>query len=227
MICDIVRPDSVPAVQAYMTTDVCGNYRFSPGVTDCTSWDRQTYLYSLGEMLLSRVDFSDAGRNCCIDFSTRWMCFQAWITDSRLWMLVQTLPLPREELSSMVGFPGASPEGVAWLRGKVHRRRRVCRRGRLGLYNTVDGLPFCVRPVTGSHLFSPPLGRVLGLWQPHLPFGYLSGTILGDHRFSCVLFWCEMMSSCGGPSTSGRRDYGTAAGHIYWTRIGLTVGQTS
>ena len=26
----------------------------------------------------------------------------------------------------------------------------------------VDEPPFCVRPVTGSHLFSPPLGRVLG-----------------------------------------------------------------
>ena len=40
MICDFVRPDSVPAVQAYMTTDVCGDGRFSPGVADCTSWDR-------------------------------------------------------------------------------------------------------------------------------------------------------------------------------------------
>ena len=26
----------------------------------------------------------------------------------------------------------------------------------------VDEPPFCVRPVTGSHLFGPPLGRVLG-----------------------------------------------------------------
>ena len=59
----------------------------------------------------------------------------------------------------------------------------------------VDEPPFCVRPVTGSHLISPPLGRVLGLWQPHLPFGYLSGMILGDLRFSCVLFWWDMMSS--------------------------------
>ena len=165
MICDFVRPDSVPAVQAYMTTDVCGDYRFSPGVTDCTSWDRQTDLYSLGEMLLSRVDFSDAGRTCCMDFSTRWMCFQAWITDSRLWMLVQTLPLPREELPSVVGFPGASPEGVARLHGKVHRHRRVFGGEEDWGYITpaaVDGPPFCVRPVTGSHLFSPPLGSILG-----------------------------------------------------------------
>ena len=51
-----------------------------------------------------------------------------------------------------------------------------------------DEPSFCVRPVTGSHLFSPPLGRVLSLWQPHLPFGYLSGTILGDLHFSCDLF---------------------------------------
>ena len=129
-----------------------------------TSWDRQTDLDSLGEMMLSRVDFSDVGRNCTLAFSTGWMCFLAWINDSSLWMFVQTLPLPREELTGAVGFPGASPEGVARMRGKVHRCGRYIRPA------VVDEPPFCVRPVTGSHLFSPPLGRVLGLWQPHLPF---------------------------------------------------------
>ena len=63
-----------------------------------------------------------------MDFINWWMCFQAWITDSSLWMLVQTLPLPREELTGAVGFPGASLEGVAWLRGKVHRRG-LCKTG--------------------------------------------------------------------------------------------------
>ena len=116
MICDFVLPDSVPAVRSYMTTDVCGDDRFSPGVTDCTSWDSHTDLDSLGEMLLSRVDFSDVGWNCAMDFSTRWMCFRAWIIDSIRWMLVQTLPLPREELPGAVGFPGAIPEGDARLR---------------------------------------------------------------------------------------------------------------
>ena len=185
-----------------MTTEVCGDDRFSPGVTD-----RQTDLDSLGEMLLPRVDVSYFGRNCAMDFSTRWMCFQTWITDSSLWMLVQTLPLSREDLYGAVGFPGASPEGVAQMRGKVSRRGRVCRRGcaeestGAGEFAgyirpaAVDELPFCVRPVTGSHLFRPPLGRVLSLWQPHLPFGYLSGTLLGDLRFSCVLLWWNMMSS--------------------------------
>ena len=122
MICDLVRPDSVPAVQAYMTTDICGDDRFSPGVTDCTSLDRQTICDSLGKMLLSQVHFSDVGRNCAMDFSDRWMCSLVWITDSSLWMLVQTLPLPREELTGEVGFPGASPEGVARLHRNVHGR---------------------------------------------------------------------------------------------------------
>ena len=40
MIGDFVRPDCVPVVQAYMSTDVCGDDRFSPGVTDRTSLDR-------------------------------------------------------------------------------------------------------------------------------------------------------------------------------------------
>ena len=61
--------------------------------------------------------------------------------------------------------------------------------------DTREEPPFCVGSVTGSHLFGSPFGRVLGLWQPYLPFEYLSGTILGDHRFSCVLFWWDMMPS--------------------------------
>ena len=118
MVCDFVRPDSVPVVQAYMSTDVCGDDRFSPGVTDCASLERQNDLDSHGEepweclpvsgdssgaclsdwrsvlrlvalmsgspevpdtgdldswlrMLISRVDFSNVGSNCAMDFSTR------------------------------------------------------------------------------------------------------------------------------------------------------------
>ena len=44
------------------TTEVCGDDRFSRGVTDCTSWDRR---------------INRDGRNCAIDFSTWWMCFPA------------------------------------------------------------------------------------------------------------------------------------------------------
>ena len=60
---------------------------------------------------------------------------------------------------------------------------------------TDDESPFCVRPVTGSHLFRSPIGRVLGLWLPHLPFRHLLWTILGGSRFSCLLFWWDMMSA--------------------------------
>ena len=52
MICDFVWPDSVQAVRSSTTADVSGDDRFSPGVTDCTSWGRQIDLNSLGEMLL-------------------------------------------------------------------------------------------------------------------------------------------------------------------------------
>ena len=55
--------------------------------------------------------------------------------------------------------------------------------------------PVCVRRVTGSHIFGSPIGRVLGLRQPHLPFRGMSWSILGDLRFSCLLVWWNMMSS--------------------------------
>ena len=60
--------------------------------------------------------------------------------------------------------------------------------------------PFCVRPVTGSHLFGSSIGRVLGLRQLPLPFRHLSWTILGDLRFSCLLCgarcWPERTCLC-------------------------------
>ena len=139
MICDFVRPESVPVVQAYMLTDVCGDDRFSPGVTDCASLNRQNDLDSHGEepwecmsvsgdsyvaclsdwrsvlrlvallsgspefsdtgdpdsclrMLISRVDFSNVGRNCAMNFSARNMCPRARMPELGLWMFAQTLP---------------------------------------------------------------------------------------------------------------------------------------
>ena len=167
MIGDFVQPDSVLVVQAYMSTDVCGDDRFSPGVTDCALLDRLKDLDSHGEVLweclsvsgdssvaclsdwmsvlrlvalmtgspqfpdtgdpdfclrilISRVDFSDVGRHCAMDFSARKMCPRAWMPDIGLRMFAQTLPaLPvrqewpvREVLAGVEGFSGASPEGV-------------------------------------------------------------------------------------------------------------------
>ena len=58
-----------------------------------------------------------------------------------------------------------------------------------------DESPFRVRPVTGSHLVRSPIGRLFGLRQPHLPVRHLSWTILGDLRFSCLLFWWDTISA--------------------------------
>ena len=73
-------------------------------------------------ILISRVDFSDVGRNCNMDFSAWTMCSRAWMPEIGLRMFAQTLPaLPWpvwKELSGAEGSSGASPEGVArWLRG--------------------------------------------------------------------------------------------------------------
>ena len=66
-------------------------------------------------------------------------------------------------------FSGASPEGVALLRGCEEESTGA---GEFAgaedwgyIRPVTDGeSPFCVRPVTGSHLFRSPIGRVLGLW---------------------------------------------------------------
>ena len=89
-------------------------------------------------MLISRVNFSDVGMNCAIDFSAWKMCSRAWMPKIGLQMFAQTLPaLPvrpgRGELAGAEGFSGVSPEVMAQLRGRVYQRGRVCRRGRLGL----------------------------------------------------------------------------------------------
>ena len=46
---DFVRPATTQVIQVYMSTDVHGDDRFSPGVTDCVSLDRQKDLDSHGE----------------------------------------------------------------------------------------------------------------------------------------------------------------------------------
>ena len=111
-------------------------------------------------------------------------------------MFAQTLPaLPvrqkwpvREALAGTEGFSGAGEiagaEGFAGAEDWGYVRQVAD-----------DELPFCVRPVTGVHLFGSPIGYVLGLRQPHLPFRHLSWTILGDLHFSCLLVWWDMMSS--------------------------------
>ena len=66
VIGDFVRPDSVPVVQAYMSTDVCGDDRFSPGVTDRTSLDRQTDLDSHGEVLWECLSVSEDSYVACL-----------------------------------------------------------------------------------------------------------------------------------------------------------------
>ena len=51
VINDFARPEYVPVIQAYMPTDVGGDDRFSPGVTDCASLDSLTDLDPHGEVL--------------------------------------------------------------------------------------------------------------------------------------------------------------------------------
>ena len=51
MICDLVRPDSVPVDRDLVSNDVCGDDRFSPGVTERATLNRQTGLDSHGEVL--------------------------------------------------------------------------------------------------------------------------------------------------------------------------------
>ena len=189
-------------------------------------------------MLISQVECSDVGSNCAMDFSAWKRCSRAWMPEIGLRMFAQTLPaLPvrqewpvREELAGVEGFFRASPEGV-------------CAKESTGVGEFVgaedwgytrpvaDGeSPFCVRPVTGSHLFRSHIGRVLGLWQLHLPFRHLSGQYLvTPFLLYSVLVGHDVVRdglACGGPSGSGCSDHGTAAGHIYRTRIRLEVGQT-
>ena len=170
IIYDLVRPDSVPVDQDYMSTDVCD--RFSPGVRDGASLDWQIVLDSHGvepwecmlvsgdspvaclsdwrsvlqlfapmpgspefpdtgepdfclRILISQVDLVDVGRNDNMDFKVSTMCSQAWMPVIDLWMFAQTLPalpfrqewLVRKEITGAEGSSGASPEGIARLRG--------------------------------------------------------------------------------------------------------------
>ena len=94
----------------------------------------------------------------------------------------------REELAGAEGFVGS--EGFA------HAKDFAGAEDWSYIKEVAGGeSPFCAQPVTGSHLLGSPIGRVLGLGQPHLPFRHLSWTILDDLRFSCILFWWYTMSS--------------------------------
>ena len=188
---------SVISDLVYMKTDVCGDDRFSPGVKDYTSLESRTVCDSLRVMMFSQTYFRDVGQNWTMGFSDRWMCFRAVLTDSSLCLTVQTLTFPREALPGVVGFMstgGGISRGscMADSAGEESPGVDDC-----SYIRQADGEepPFCVRLVTGSHRFSSPLGRGLGLWQPPLPFGFLSGTTLGDIRFAGVLVWRDRMSS--------------------------------
>ena len=138
VICDLVRPDSVPVDRDSVLTDVCGDDRFSPGVTECATVYRHAGLDSHGEVLcecLSVREYSDGtnGRD--------WrMCPRAGRLEIGLRMVVQTSPaLPvwqgwpvRKEIASVEGFSGTSPEDVEKLRGFAEgssgARLRGCRK---------------------------------------------------------------------------------------------------
>ena len=117
------------------------------------------------KMLTSRVDFSDVGRNCAMNVSVWKTCPWAWMPEISLQMVAQTLP--------------ALPVRQGWpIRKELVSVER-----------------FSGTSLSGSHLFRPPIEGALGVWQPCLPFRHLSGTIFGDLRFSCILFWWDTMSS--------------------------------
>ena len=95
----------------------------------------------------------------------------------------------------------AGMEGVAGTEGFASEERFAGMEGfdsaeDWGYIKQVTGgeSPFCVQPVTGSHLLGSPIGLVLGLRKPHLPARHPSWTILGDLRLSCLLFWWYTMS---------------------------------
>ena len=159
--------------------------------------DSQTVCYSLWVMMFSQTHFRDVGQNWTMTFSDRWMCFKAVLTDSSLCLIVQTLTFPREVLPGVVGFMstrGASSQGSCAEDSPGEESPGVDDCGYI-IPADVEEPPFCAQLVTGSHPFSPSLGRGLGLWQPPLPFGFLSGTTLGDTRFVGVLVWRDRMSS--------------------------------
>ena len=195
MMCDLVRPDSVPVDKDYMSTDVRGDNRFAPGVRDGASLDWQIDLDSHGvepwECLLVSGDSSVA-------------CLSDWRSDLRLFAPMSGSPefpdtgdtdfclrklISREDLIVMsegtvpwILVLGRCVPGLGCLKlvcgcllrhcrlfrlgrsgriggnltarrdfpararrlwrncgGRVHRRGRVCWRGRLGLYKYKTG----------------------------------------------------------------------------------------
>ena len=122
-------------------------------------------------MSSSRDDFSNVGLNRGMDFSAQKMCSRTLMPGFGLQKFAGA-----EGFADAEGFAGADDWSyIKPLAGGVS--------------------PFCVQPVNGSHLLGSPIGRVLGLRQPHLPFRHLSWAMLDDLRFSCILFWWYTMWS--------------------------------
>ena len=66
MLYDFVRPDTLPVIQVYMSTDVRGDDRFSQGVTGCISLNRQSDLDSHEEEHWERLFFGGNSSVACM-----------------------------------------------------------------------------------------------------------------------------------------------------------------
>ena len=80
MMCDLVRLDSVPVDQDFMSTDVCVDDRFSPGVRDDVSLDWQIDLDSHGtENWECRLDGGDGALAGVSDWRSvlRWVALMS------------------------------------------------------------------------------------------------------------------------------------------------------
>ena len=124
----------------------------------------------------SRYDFRDVSMNRSVGFSARRMCFRALIPEfdlKKCALTLSVLPVRRE-------WPGweqpAGAEGVTGVEGIAGEERFASGErfsGAEGSDSSEDwgyikqvtggASPFCVQPVTGSHLLGSPIGCVLSL----------------------------------------------------------------
>ena len=74
MMCDLVRPDSVPVDRDFVSTDVCGDDRFSPGVTESATLNRQTDLDSHGEVLWECLSVWEYSSVACLSDCSAFGC---------------------------------------------------------------------------------------------------------------------------------------------------------
>ena len=66
MMGDLVRPDSVLVYRDFVSTDVCGDDLFSPGVTERATLNRQTDLDSHGEVLWECLSVREYSSVACL-----------------------------------------------------------------------------------------------------------------------------------------------------------------